>query len=850
MPFTYNGIGTMYYGRSNAEQAPGVCGHCNHEGMLSNYETKLWFTIIYIPVIPLGKKQILNECPMCERHYSLSPDEWQASQQAAVEETAEHLATNPNDPMSMVSMHATLVSCQREDEARDLLPMLESRFSDNVDVLMYLGSCHEEQGEQGRADEYFTRAWKLEPDNPRTRRAVGVGLLKKGQLNTARELFSALEPPSEHYDPAVWFLLGTAYQDHQRHEEALATFKLILAATPEIGKDKAFREVVRETEAALGHEKSCVRKDYFFHKKSFWLSLAASAVVAALIWGNSYIANNRKVHVVNGLKVPMKLVIDGNIHVKTKPGSFSKIRLSEGTHQVEITSPEEFAGEKEFSMSSGRLGRFFKDPAFVLDPTQSSIVLWEQTTYSKVPSIAVDPDQKSEVHLGQLLTYYDDVDFIFRRFPDSIEVEGGGKKLRTRVSMYRDSVVDVLENYGGELEHDDLLDFVERCLLASPRAADLPNYYLQIAAANDLDRAVAFFSAGLEKRPLRVAWHRAYQSVLGSQGKTDTLINRYDGYLEKEPNNSYLIYLRGRLEATTDKSMEYFRRATGKDMDNWFAWNGRAFTLMARANYGDALYAYERAIQFNPKYERLQESRNEARFALGHYGDIQRTLSERMRNDTFNLSLHLELLNALFASGSKHEAMELHKQYVARMEMSGFQGAEQYEAVSKLNLEYLRGDFAAWLESANKLGSPDVVPLYAFMAAIEMGNPQQATDILEEHALDPSPDWALALSFAWRQKGDPAAADKWAALAIDKLQQGGPTSAYAASLLSRSEEEPVTLNEALNIDLTPEEKVLIVLALAENANDREAMLDLAEKLNFHLDFPHHFVRRTIEAMRQ
>jgi hypothetical protein len=62
MPTTYNGIGTQYYGRRNEEKRPGVCPHCGASVELSSYDTRLWFVIVFIPFIPLGRKRVIDQC--------------------------------------------------------------------------------------------------------------------------------------------------------------------------------------------------------------------------------------------------------------------------------------------------------------------------------------------------------------------------------------------------------------------------------------------------------------------------------------------------------------------------------------------------------------------------------------------------------------------------------------------------------------------------------------------------------------------------------------------------------------------------------------------------------------------
>ncbi len=70
MPFRINGIGTTYIGRQNAHSESGVCESCHRAGALTSYETRLWFSVFFIPVIPLVRQansSLLPELPASPR---------------------------------------------------------------------------------------------------------------------------------------------------------------------------------------------------------------------------------------------------------------------------------------------------------------------------------------------------------------------------------------------------------------------------------------------------------------------------------------------------------------------------------------------------------------------------------------------------------------------------------------------------------------------------------------------------------------------------------------------------------------------------------------------------------------
>src|SRR5690348_7010045 len=98
MPTRVNGIGTSYIGASNRQTFDGACEHCHRQAKLQNYETRLWFTVFFVPVIPLGRRQILSYCPCCTWHRALPLAQWQKITQEAIGESAAKWDENRDDP--------------------------------------------------------------------------------------------------------------------------------------------------------------------------------------------------------------------------------------------------------------------------------------------------------------------------------------------------------------------------------------------------------------------------------------------------------------------------------------------------------------------------------------------------------------------------------------------------------------------------------------------------------------------------------------------------------------------------------------------------------------------------------
>ena len=77
MPTTVNGIGTRYCGKKNPSTRHDTCSNCGREVELRSYDTTLFFVFLFIPLIPLGKKRVIDECPRCTSHHAMPLGDYQ-----------------------------------------------------------------------------------------------------------------------------------------------------------------------------------------------------------------------------------------------------------------------------------------------------------------------------------------------------------------------------------------------------------------------------------------------------------------------------------------------------------------------------------------------------------------------------------------------------------------------------------------------------------------------------------------------------------------------------------------------------------------------------------------------------
>ena len=97
MPHVVNGIGTWYYGKKNLERIYSTCEFCGKDAYLHSYDTGLYFVVVFVPLIPLGKKRILSECTSCKKHQSVKLSKFEASKKRILEDSISEIKNSARD---------------------------------------------------------------------------------------------------------------------------------------------------------------------------------------------------------------------------------------------------------------------------------------------------------------------------------------------------------------------------------------------------------------------------------------------------------------------------------------------------------------------------------------------------------------------------------------------------------------------------------------------------------------------------------------------------------------------------------------------------------------------------------
>ena len=847
MPVTVNGIGTRYVGKKKLRTHVGQCEACHKSLKLQDYEARLWICVLYVPIVPLWRKQVTRYCPACTHHGTMDLRQWQEASRERIEEGYARVSEDPNDPDAAMELLYLLEMFGRREEATQLAGEMKQIFHDSAEVQLNLGARYESVGQDAEADAAFARSLELEPDSRPARRAVALAAIETGDLSRARELLRFMEEPGEDQDLGVRFLLAQACQNKGQDDQALDLFRIALAADPHLGQDRLFRKAVRRSEATLPQHETILPHRPLLRRRGFWAAAVAAAVILAVLGTSFYISTHRVLHVVNGLPTPVEVTVGGHAAVTVPANGLETLALTEGAHQVTLVGSQGQREEVGLTIDGTFFGRFFDDPVYVLNAFGAAACLWQEHVYAPegTPPIASRP--KEQIHLGQSFLHFEDIDYLFKEFPEEISTDTLGVMYRTRLSTLPlgASRIVLLSRSVNLAPMADLMRFAESHLRACPDDGTLlPLYWSLSAQETQTARCRDFLAEGLDARPLRIDWHRYYQEACHGTGRGQALEGYYAGLLEADPDNSVLLYLMGRLQGRAGESLAYMAKAIAADSENRYAWMAKGHALHARGQFAEAKQALLAASKLAPDNADVAHQLFQTRFALREFDDLQLELRKALTQGPQDLLAQIRLLRVLSAAGDLAGARRAHETYARAVETDWPGDPAELELPSRLCLLYMEGDLDGTLTAVKGARPADDLNAMAATICLESGRVREA---LEWSAKVPEKNWQhdLAVSIALHADGNVDESIVWREKARKKLADGGREERLFEQLLGQGG----AADSALAADVVgpPVPKAIVLVALVQAGAD-DKLLTLAEALNYSPIFPQRLLQRTINQL--
>ena len=798
-----------------------------------SYDTRLWFVVVFVPVIPLGRKHIIDQCSACRRHFVADKDKYETARQLDTTAARNQFQQDPT-PRAALELHASLMAYHDREQAGEVRRDAIERWPEDAELLVGLAQQLEHYQVGTEAAAYYRRAWELRPDLPSARVAVAYQAMNAGKLNDARRQLDFLLAPgaSRSYSLGAVESLARCYQKAGNHVEALALMAHLIAELPAIVEDYRFRKLVRKSERAEGSFHSILpgrqhpllsllnfKSRAYSGKQRFVVlgGLLLAVVAIALIGDNEAIRRGRKLHWINEFGTPAQITIDGGAPATAATGT-GMIALGEGRHHVSISGP--IQQQFDFDMGSNYFARWFSDPVWVLDVGGAATLCQSNIVYAKVPRPSTN-----QFFVGQSFCQFPDIDYPFTTPPRSLQLDNANSSIvKTQVSWVHLGQLEILSRLA-ESSPDFALSFAESWLPAQPENPLLLQGYVSLAESGGAaDRAEKFLKAGCwppirrgADLPVAVNWHRFYQDLLQRRGKHAAAIAEYDAALKAEPHNGRLIYLRGRIDPDFDARNRYFAQAEAAEPDLAWPWYSTAASEASRGEWAACLDDSDKAVQRKLDPQMLRNLRHVARIGVGDFDKLEQDYRAALTKNPLDALQLIQLCDVLAAAGQVEPARQALREFEQHTASLSYPGAAATVKAVRMTILYQIGDFDALGAALDDTSIPAPAE-YQAQTLLCTGRPDAAAkaDALTKNWDEPWEAMQLSIAFARDRKADEAA--RWSGRAVKSLRSQGPDEIAAADFLEAT--APPSILKLSQLQLMSGQKTILLAALIQRFPDQ------------------------------
>ncbi len=845
MPQVINGIGTWYWGKKNLHGVNSVCESCGRSGELLSYDTRSYVVVFFVPIIPLGRKRVLEECPACRKHRVVKYKDWRQLKDVDLPAAIDAFRASPQDREKCAEAINMCVAAQDVEALDEATRIAAVSLATDAEMQGLLGSAHEYFSSFERAEEAF-RASITAQDDPDLRNALSRTLLHLERPDDAWEMIAHDLNESPNMRGGLALLIAESYQTWGMHDAAQTVLDQTIDVLPHLATDKDYKKLRKSATKYQGTDKKLkpkllkVPKSKAKKGKSIgrYVKLGFLAIVLGVGVMTFSIASlerqkSRKVHVVNGLDVPYRVSIAGTT-IKLHPKGRKVLKLAEGDISVSPNKYDISIPDETVNIQSGFFTRLFDDDVYVINPDRTALLFWEKVEYSV--RVVDDVDYEYAYHCGKLLHRISDVDYPFESLPRTISTDSSGAVYKSRLEFLRDWTVattgGVLQS---EVNEQAALDFLARY---AEYGSDSETTLGLAGALLPREQLLALIERLRQLRPVRVEAHRIYQYMAYQTQDADDIIAEYRSFLADEPTDASRAYLLGRVAANPDESEQLMKQSVRGDPPCPRAYISLAYKRLGTGRFEEALEIIEKGRALAPKHSYMQYQYVECLAANGR-------LDEALKEVQNVHSTLLAFTNDQLYYYCLSEDRSLLDRYVKRVlgeqadpSDSGF--AERFKAISKFMTAYVDGDVERAIEASKSVDDSVTTLAHAIMS----DDLSAAGNVLDT---DPSMEsiHALLLSLLLADKGDEVGARHYEDVARTKMHDSGFDERRMAGWLAG--DSLPTEDEVIRCALDCELKSVALVAMARKLPESsERFLELANKISFDRRFPHLTITELIE----
>lgn len=850
MPYVHHGIGTWYWGKRNSMLRRGTCESCGSSTTLHSYDTTLFVVVLFIPIIPLGTKRISNDCANCRKHRVSSLSKWEKAKTEAINATGRAFAANPTDPKVAIEAISAAASFDARTEFIGLTAIFDPVLEKDAGFLRALAEASEWFGVPTEARRAYEALQQLNPQpDPKISRALGVLILKHGEPEEALlHLLPILEAGNAN-ELGLLFLTVEGLQAAGEHWRALELLDDSANRIEGLTQNKEFKRYHKLSEKNQDTGKRIASKTLAANtvkaNESSWRFGFAKFVpiVVALLAFVIYISvafvkgQWREVWIVSGLSEPCNVGIGGR-SMSLLPLTPVPVSLPEGDITIRYNTPAGMVADQTVSIRTSFWGRPFDDSTFVINPDQLAFISVESVNYS------VKPQNSGGLYTAvaaKSLHTFKGIEYPFAPFPASISVKKYSSKSRRRLGVEistepRERVAEWLRQLGRN-------GTFELCKLGVQRDPSVRAYFDGLRVGETLDEALAVLGPLLDRRPLAIEAHRAFQDISDLLHKTTDLDKRYEDLLKANPTSGDAMYLLARITADPAKAIALHTAAIAATPPQPLSRRAIAATQLERGDFALAMQTALDAIKAGDTEENLSAIVRNSLQGLGRLDECLIRPEFAQPIGTAGFDIDTERIWMLVAMKKTDAARAAVDQIAAR---SSPEHQNDTHAYLSSMIAHASGDMAESILAARRAN----IPSCKFQAAIMDGQLETALALITPAPGSGGSDWGpsahLTLALAAALAGKTDLRDQHAELAGAMLADQSRYTRHAGTTLKATGVVP-TVDDAARMSIESTDKAMLFALMGlRNPAARDECFRLAKLFNFDRRFPYQLVKQAIE----
>lgn len=565
MPHVVNGIGTWYWGKRSLRQRRDVCPICRRFATLRSYETRLYFVVFFLPIIPLRRYHVTDECGHCRRHFPVPLSEYTTRRTEALARIDELLLLPPLTEAALEAVDLT-VRYGTPDDLRELGESLTARHEHDAAVLAHLASAYESVG-LPEAEPLYALAVEAGAEPP-VRDDHARLLMRLGRPEEAWDYVQEVLASGDLERRGVVSLAVRAFQSLGNHHAAIELLDAVDALGPEWKRatDSAGYRRISLKDAGKGRPVATDLWDYGTAPpappRRWWRTPAAawSALLLLAACGYlgfaAYLGHHRTLHVVNGLGTTYKVTING-IPCTLGPYGRQEIEVPEGEVVIAASNHPSVPAEQRVSLGTPFLSRPFARHTFVVNPDRCAMLTVDEAVYSQPNRASSTVPVPVRTFIGREFYDLESIEDAFTQPPSTVSVDAASG----------DVVRDVLQQssisqwYGSAVS--SLGDDAARATLATIQRSDPTNRELLALCASVFPSQEfrELLLPAIAARPLNADAHRYWQIATLAIDHTEDLESRYRAILADAPDDSAAMYLLAMVARSKSEARELLARS-------------------------------------------------------------------------------------------------------------------------------------------------------------------------------------------------------------------------------------------------------------------------------------------------